>query len=76
MISFRLRLADLAVDEILAEQKLAAWRAQHTFHVPVVTLPLQFLVEGILIEIRSDWTPPPINVAAPPTMAKPPTNWI
>jgi hypothetical protein len=76
MVSFRLLLAALAVDQVLAEQKLAKWRTENTFHVPVITFPLQFCVEGTLVVIRPGWAPPSINVAPPPTMAKPPCNWL
>jgi hypothetical protein len=73
---FAMALAALAIEEVLAEQKLAKWRSEHTFHVPVITVPLQFSVEGTLVVIRPGWAPPPINVAPPPTMAKPPSNWL
>jgi hypothetical protein len=75
---FTLALTSLAVDEVLAEQKLAKWRSEHTFHVPVITFPAQFCVEGVVVTIRPDWKPAPINVPARPTMAKkkPPADWI
>jgi hypothetical protein len=76
MGTFTTALAALAIDQVLAEQKLAKWRSEQTFHIPVITFPLQFCVEGTLLIIRPDWKPAPINVAAPPTMAKPPSNWL
>jgi hypothetical protein len=75
---FTLALTSLAVEQVLAEQASVKWRAQHKFHLPSVQVPLEFLVDGIVLVIRSDWKPAPINVAEPPTMAKkkPPTDWL
>jgi hypothetical protein len=73
---FTLSLASLAVDQVLADQKLEKWKAENRFHVPEIPFPAQFCVEGIQVVIRPDWKPAPINVAAPPTMAKPPNNWL
>jgi hypothetical protein len=78
---FTLALVNLAVDQILADQELAKWRAEHTtsFHVSAALLeklPIEIFVDGISIFIQPGWTPPPIHVAPVPTMAKPPTNWL
>jgi hypothetical protein len=75
---FTMALAALAVDEVLADQQLAKWRAENTFHVPAVKHPLQFCVEGVTVTIRDDWKPAPISFAPLPTMAKlkPPTDWL
>ena len=74
MRSFTMSLAALAIEEVLAEQALAKWRAEHTFHVPPIVLPIEISVDGVSVFIQQGWTPPPINFAAPPTMAKPPCN--
>jgi hypothetical protein len=73
---FTQALTSLAIHEILDQQNLAKWRSENTFHVPVVALPLQFLVEGTLITIHPGWKPPTINVGPLPSMAVPPTNWL
>jgi hypothetical protein len=72
---FAMALTSLAVEEVLAEQASVEWRAQHSFHVPIVQVPLQFWVEGTLITIQPGCTPSTINLGPLPSMAKPP-NWL